>query len=228
MLQRSFRIATFFALLAALSGCDSGAEALLDDYATRVSRVLDAERPPLRALDLPAYPRPRALIQTPPDIRLDLLDAWALRGCEVFVLIGERNSILGRVADPIIRLDYERRLLDLLPACLNSDIELDDDLRASLEDALAQKRATFNERLWNATLANPDYSGYWTDGNTPIQPDDDIDANGYAANQRALADLVANPMHSTQDDWIRGDAAHHRILHGWPQPAVDAPGHCLP
>lgn len=203
MLQRLFRFATFFALLAALSGCDTGAEALLNDYATRVSRVLDAERPPLRAMDLPAYPRPRDLIQTPPDIRLDLLDAWALRGCEVFVLIGERNSILGRVADPIIRLDYERRLLELLPVCLNSDIELDDELRASLEDALSQKRATFNERLWNATLANPDYSGYWTDGNTPIQPDDDIDANGYAANQRALADLVANPMQSTQDDWIR-------------------------
>lgn len=202
LLQHLFRLATSLLALLLLAGCDRSAEALLDDYVTRVGRVLDAEPPPQQAMALPAYPRPRDLLQTPPDIRLDLLDAWALRGCEVFVLIGERNSILGKLADPVIRLDYERRLLELLPACLNSDIELDTDLRTELENALAQKRATFHQHLWNATLANPDYSGYWTDGSTAIKPKDDIDAAGYAANQQALADLVANPMQSTQDDWL--------------------------
>ncbi|MFG1496319.1 DUF3080 family protein [Saccharospirillum sp. HFRX-1] len=202
LLQHLFRIATSLLALFLLAGCDRSAEALLDDYVTRVGRVLDAKPPPQRAMALPAYPRPRDLLQSPPDIRLDLLDAWSLRGCEVFVLIGERNSILGKLADPVIRLDYERRLLELLPACLNSDIELDAELRTELENALVQKRATFHQHLWNATLANPDYSGYWTDGSTAIKPNDDIDANGYAANQQALADLVANPMQSIQDDWL--------------------------
>ncbi|WP_108125030.1 DUF3080 family protein [Saccharospirillum mangrovi] len=202
MLQRLFRIATVLILTMALVGCERSAESLLDDYVSRVARVLDAERPPLQPLSLPAYPQPRAILQYPPDIRLDLLDAWALRGCEVFVLIGERNSILGKLADPLIRLDYERRLLDFLPTCLNSDIELDAELRTELEAALAQKRATFNQHLWNATLANPDYTGYWTNGSTAIAPHDNIDANGYAANQQALAALVANPHDSELDDWL--------------------------
>ncbi|WP_158269343.1 DUF3080 family protein [Saccharospirillum sp. MSK14-1] len=201
-MQRLFRIATSVLVALLLSGCERSAEALLDDYVTRVGRVLDAEPPAQQAMALPVYPRPRELLQSPQDIRLDLLDAWALRGCEVFVLIGERNSILGKLADPVIRLDYERRLLELLPACLNSDIELGDELRTELDNALAQKRATFHQHLWNATLANPDYSGYWTDGSTAIKPNDDIDAAGYATSQQALADLVANPMQSTQDDWL--------------------------
>lgn len=201
-LQPMFRFATWLFLLSALTGCTGSAEALLDDYLSRVARVLDAERAERPSLSLPAYPRPRELRQQPPDIRLDLLDAWAMRGCEVFVLIGERNAILGKLADPLIRLDYERRLLDLLPTCLNAEIELDAELRTELEAALALKRATFHQQLWNATLANPDYSRYWTDGSSAIAPNDDIDANGYAANQQALAELVANPHNSTLDDWL--------------------------
>lgn len=199
----AFNIAVLLLVSLVLGGCARDTSALFPDYVNRVARVLDADRPPLQSFSLPAYPRPRELLQTPADIRLDLLDAWALRGCEVFVLIGERNAILGKLADPVIRLDYERRLLELLPACLQSDIELDTELRLELEAALAQKRTSFPQRLWNATLANPDYSGYWTDGSTAIKPNDNIDAAGYAANQQALAEWVAKPMQSNEDDWLK-------------------------
>lgn len=184
-----------------LAGCTPPAESMLEDYLDRVGNVLDAEAPTISEPVMPSYPRPRQVRQTPPEIRIDLLDAWSLRQCEVFVLLGERNSILGKVAEPIVRLDYERRLLKLLPRCLNADIDLPDSLRASLERALSEKRRAFALHLWNATLANPDYQAYWTGGERPFSVTDDIDANGYGAAQHRLATLVADPLQGDLQAW---------------------------
>lgn len=202
MLQRMFHALGCCLPLLLVSACGQSGEALLDDYTGRVANVLDADPPPLSDRALPAYPRTRELRQTPPDIRINLLEAWSLRGCEVFVLLGERNSILGRVADPVIRLDYERRLLRLLPECLDSEVDLDPELHDELERVLAAKREAFALFVWNATLASPDYSGYWTGGNTPFAAADDIDAAGYGAAQGALADLVADPLDSNRERWL--------------------------
>ncbi|GGX39872.1 hypothetical protein GCM10007392_03020 [Saccharospirillum salsuginis] len=185
-----------------LAGCGQGGDDLMDDYVARVANVLDAEPAPVDPMALPSYPRPRQLRQPVPDIRIDLLDAWALRGCEVFKLLGERNSILGKVAEPEIRLDYERRLLTLLPQCLGSDIEIEDDLRAELESALAAKRSAFPVHLWNASVANPDYAAYWTGGSEPFAAEDTIDTEGYKAAQSTLSQLVESPMESTGSDWL--------------------------
>jgi len=176
----------------------------MDDYVGRVANVLDAEPAPIEPMALPSYPRPRQVRQPVPDIRIDLLEAWSLRGCEVFKLLGERNSILGKVAEPEIRLDYERRLLTLLPQCLDSDIELEDDLRAELESALAAKRSAFSVHLWNASLANPDYASYWTGGSEAFAAEDTIDTEGYKAAQQSLAQWVESPLESSESDWLGG------------------------
>lgn len=201
-LQPLFQVATILAGLT-LAGCGTGGDDLLQDYVGRVANVLDADPPEPMSPTLPAYPRPRHIQQPVPDIRIDVLDAWALRGCEVFKLLGERNSILGRVAEPEIRLDYERRLLTLLPRCLESGIEIPDELRAELEVVLAAKRDAFPVHVWNASLANPDYTAYWTGGSEPFDAEDTIDTEGYRAAQQTLARLVEAPLETTEADWLR-------------------------
>lgn len=185
-----------------LSGCDRSAEGLMDDYVSRVANVLDASPAEVTPMPLPTYPRHRAIVQPLPDIRIDLLDAWALRGCEVFSLIGERNSILGKVARPATRLDYERRLLTLLPRCLESEADLEEELRTELGTLLEAKRNTFAVHLWNASLANPDYQQYWSGGSDPFAVEDSVDAQVYGAAQQRLAQLVATPMTSDLDAWL--------------------------
>ena len=174
----------------------------MEDYVSRVANVLDAAPAEATAMALPSYPRHRTIVQPLPDIRIDLLDAWALRGCEVFTLVGERNSILGKVARPATRLDYERRLLTLLPRCLESGTELDEELRIELEAVLEAKRDTFPVHVWNASLANPDYQQYWSGGSDPFAVVDNVDAEGYSAAQQRLAQLVAAPMESNLDAWL--------------------------
>lgn len=202
VLRIVFRLSGMALLAVWLSGCTQSGDALLDDYVNRVANVLDADRPARADLALPTYPRPRDIRQDPPEIRIDVLDAWSLRDCEVFTLLGERNSILGRVATPEIRLDYERRLLTLLPRCLNSDVVLKDELRSELEWVLAQKRRGFGLHVWNASLANSDYRSYWTGGNQTFAAVDTIDAGGYAAVQQRLAQLVSQPLDSDMERWL--------------------------
>ncbi|WP_169579622.1 DUF3080 family protein [Saccharospirillum impatiens] len=183
--------------------CTQSGDDLLADYVKRVSRVLDADIPAVMPIDLPAYPATRALRQAPPEVHIDVLDAWALRGCEVFTLMGERNSILGRVADPLIRLDYERRLLTLLPQCLASEPDLDNELVTELDAILDLKVDVFPQHLFNATLANPDYQRYWTGGSGGFAAGDEVDFEGYRAAQQALAGYTAQPLPVTQSQWLQ-------------------------
>lgn len=201
VLQRMFRIATLLSALA-LVGCAPQGDDLLADYVKRVSRVLDAQIPAAEPVDLPAYPPTRALRQSPPEVQIDVLDAWSLRGCEVFTLMGERNSILGRVADPLIRLDYERRLLTLLPECLASEPDLDDELITELEGILVLKREVFPQHLFNATLANPDYQSYWTGGSEGFAAEDSVDFEGYRSAQRSLAGYAREPLAADRSQWL--------------------------
>lgn len=200
-LQQLFHFATLFGLLT-LVGCVQQGDDLLADYVKRVSRVLEADIAAAPAVELPAYPQTRALRQSPPEIQIDVLDAWSLRGCEVFTLMGERNSIMGRVADPLIHLDYERRLLTLLPECLETEADLDDELIDELEDILEQKREVFPLHLFNATLANPDYQSYWTGGGEGFAAEDEVDFEGYRAAQQALAGYVEQPLPVAQSQWL--------------------------
>lgn len=201
-LQPLFRFATLLGILT-LVGCTQQGDDLLADYVKRVSRVLDADIPAVTPVNLPAYPQTRALRQSPPEVQIDVLDAWSLRGCEVFTLMGERNSILGRVADPLIRLDYERRLLTLMPECLATEAGLDDDLVTELEGILDLKRQVFPLHLFNATLANPDYQSYWRGGSEGFAAEDEVDFEGYRAAQQALANYSEQPLTVVQAQWLQ-------------------------
>lgn len=202
MLQRMFQYATSLMMAILLLGCTQSGDALLDDYRKRMENVLLGKVSDRGTLPLPVYPRAREVRIEVEDIRLDVLDAWALRRCELFALISERNSILGRVAQPDVRLDYEQRLLLAIPECLAQDIELSEALQEELTRVLSLKISQLPMRIWNATLAHPDVQSYWNGGNSPFRKEDDVDFEGYRDAQNRMAYLATYPELARSGDWV--------------------------
>lgn len=135
----------------ALAGCNpfSDAGTMMDEYVERVGRVM--ERPPeLRAIPsgerLPLR-RDRRLPM--PELDIGMLDFLSLYGCELQYVIGERNSVMGRVMQPLNRLRYELAFIEAARDCL-PDIERQ-TLRQALERAIESKLESLPIAAWNAS-----------------------------------------------------------------------------
>lgn len=111
----------FLSLLLVLgcAACEplSPAEELLDDYLTRLARVLDTDKPDMVRQPLPRLPPHSTLTQTIAPLKIDLLDYWALRECGLTIILSERNSVLGRVMLPSQHLHMDGRILRQLVYC---------------------------------------------------------------------------------------------------------------
>lgn len=137
-------------LAVVIGGCDpfTQPESMLDEYNQRLARVLDVEIQLTAVPAAPAFPQTRERIREIDPISLSLLDFLRLYGCDLQFVVGERNSILGRVAHPLTRLDYERRFIIAAETCAETiDRE---SLAEQLVEATAQKRASLPDAVWNA------------------------------------------------------------------------------
>ena len=143
--------ALVIALIAILvSGCDpfSQPESMLDEYNERLARVLDVEPELSPVPSAPRLPSVRERVREIDSINISMLDFLGLYGCEVQYVVGERNSILGRVAHPLTRLDYERRFIIAAEECAET---LEREVLAErLTDAATQKRQSLPDAAWNA------------------------------------------------------------------------------
>lgn len=148
-LSRRVPLAVLLALV--LGGCDpfSSPEGMMDEYVERVARVLDQEADTSVVLPREPFPRPRERVQALPEIDLGILDFLSLFGCDLQFVVGERNSILGRVMQPVNRLRYELRFIESAEACA-PDIN-DDSLKEDIRAAADSKRESLPLAVWNAT-----------------------------------------------------------------------------
>ncbi len=138
-------------LMVVLSACNPFSEArpMMDEYVERVARVLETE-PGLSAIDSPTQiPRRRDRVLTMPELELGMLDFLSLYGCELQFVVGEKNSVMGKVMQPLNRLRYELRFIRAAQDCI-PETE-DEDLVEVLNEAIASKRETLPIALWNAT-----------------------------------------------------------------------------
>lgn len=122
-------------LVLMVSGCQPGPDTVMDDYLTRLERVLGTERPPL-----PQTPpdRPsRARFQLAPSPTVSLLTPLSLKPCGVLPLIAEHNAQLGRVAAPSQQLLYHHEIGHRLHHC--DPHSLDHDGQALRTRLLADK-----------------------------------------------------------------------------------------
>ncbi len=134
-----------------LAGCapDSGVPDMMDGYVVSVADALEL-RPELSDIaPVPQIPRRRERVLDMPDLDMGMLDFLSLYGCELQYVVGERNSIMGRVMQPLNRLRYETRFIRAAETCIS---ETDgEDIQEELEEAIAHKTETLPIAIWNAT-----------------------------------------------------------------------------
>ena len=100
-------------------GCDNNhsLQKHLQEYQTRMAKVLDIENQGKLTISLPPYPSIRELEQSIPATTIKLFEFYNLQHCELYSLVAERNTTLGNLQLPSTRYIYERRLIDALQQC---------------------------------------------------------------------------------------------------------------
>ncbi|WP_299083091.1 DUF3080 domain-containing protein [uncultured Paraglaciecola sp.] len=91
----------------------------LQQYQARMARVLDVESQPNLTISLPPYPPEKVLRQPIPETKIKLFDFYNLKGCQLYSLIAQRNTSLGKLQLPSTRYIYERQLLLAIEGCIS-------------------------------------------------------------------------------------------------------------
>ncbi|WP_373001276.1 DUF3080 domain-containing protein [Marinobacter sp.] len=167
-----FRIATPV-LAVFLAGCNpfSDARPMMDEYVERVARVLETD-PELSEIDSAnQLPRRRDRVLTMPELDMGMLDFLSLYGCELQYVVGEKNSVMGRVMQPLNRLRYEIRFIQAARDCL-PDIE-DEEFSEELAGAIDSKLESLPIAIWNATWGVEEIERLFTlaKGYYPVAPE---------------------------------------------------------
>lgn len=141
-------VVTLTSLLLTACFSEDQSVTLMEDYQKRLATILGTDVPEMPDVKMVSLPRKRELTTEVAAVNLGLLDAYELRKCGLFHLIAERNSILGKVADPFHRLDYEVAFIQTARGCMNNS--LSPAVKKQLEDAIALKESQFQTLLWNS------------------------------------------------------------------------------
>ena len=155
--------------LVTLFGCFGGdtVKQSIEDYAERLSRVLDTPLPDTFndkiTTPLPKLADSATLKHTIEGVSINLREFYALQDCELGTVVAERNTSLGKSQLPSQRLAYESKLLSVLKSCEAalvasdrvSDSESADKNALKKNKALAETIASWREQK------SQDYSKTW-------------------------------------------------------------------
>lgn len=136
-------------------------------YIKRISNVQQATMLPFPDAVSITLPEPRELALPVADVSFGLFDSYELRECELFTLIAEKNSILGKVQDKFRNFDYQTQLILGINRCLLSD-DISHQLKQELRHLAQLKReqlpAHFNNLVFTSHAMRAQLSGYhWVD-----------------------------------------------------------------
>ena len=122
-LRNACRAGVISVALFALLGCFGGStvKQSIDDYAARLSRVLDTPLPDSFndkiTTPLPKLADSATLKHAIEGVNINLREFYALQDCELGTVVAERNTSLGKSQLPSQRLVYESKLLNVLNSC---------------------------------------------------------------------------------------------------------------
>ena len=160
-------------LLSLITGCgDQGPTPIFDDYENRLYRTLEIEVDDQNAQVTQAHflkPRPEQWQLPLKSLDLGPLDFLALTGCELQIIVGKRNSSLGKLAKPSQQLVLDIEFLQRAPACLSHlrESQADPDLIAKVEAAQTLKKSQLESRIFNAIFAGPEWHQFWRSQDIP-------------------------------------------------------------
>lgn len=145
------KLLSLIAAVIVLSGCSDPAQSLMDDYAKRLGRTLALELKNPASLDLQPLPSITATRADLAETSITLVELVATRACGLDVLLGERNSSLGKVMPPSQRLKYELQFLKQVQPCLTHP-DITPDLQQKLIAISNEKRSQVYQHWQNFLL----------------------------------------------------------------------------
>ncbi|MCP3703582.1 MAG: DUF3080 domain-containing protein [Alteromonas sp.] len=122
-LRNACRAGVISVAMFALLGCFGGStvKQSIDDYAARLSRVLDTPLPDSFndkiTTPLPKLADSATIKHAIEGVNINLREFYALQDCELGTVVAERNTSLGKSQLPSQRLVYESKLLTVLKSC---------------------------------------------------------------------------------------------------------------
>lgn len=148
MLRRMFLLF----LLCTISACSRpNVSSLMQEYASRLSRVLATDIP-LEHTSAPlVFPSQQTLQRDIPSIDIPLNAFYALQSCSLARHVAERNTTLGKVQYPSQRLAYEYALLPLFKECAATLTSENEQLLNELSQWEQQKQQSF-PLLWASVI----------------------------------------------------------------------------
>lgn len=184
-----------------LAGCapDSGVPEMMDDYVSQVADVLELSPELSQLSPVPQIPRRRERVLDMPDLDMGMLDFLSLYGCELQYVVGERNSIMGRVMQPLNRLRYETHFIRAAQDCISETDR--EGVKEELEEAIESKAESLHIAVWNATWGVEEIERLFTlsQGYYPRESGGDQVAE-LASGARKLNQTVAGLLEGNMDE----------------------------
>lgn len=182
-----------------LGGCwfDSGLTGQLDEYRTRLARVTDNEfsAPQDNNIDPLIYPSAGQLYQKVAPFNVNLRQFYQLQNCELGALVAQRNTAVGKTAQPSQRFIYEDALLDALDSC-RQQLPENPQLASQLTDWLTAKQAQ-RPALWaNLVQTSEEARAAFSRPETLLSKNDNRDAGVSVSALQFLAGLKNNRQQS--------------------------------
>ncbi|RVT47129.1 DUF3080 family protein [Rheinheimera sediminis] len=201
------KLLSLIAVVFVVTGCSDPAQSLMDDYASRLSRTLALELQdpaPLALQPLPSITATRADIAA---TSITLVELAATRACGLDLLLGERNSSLGKVMPPSQRLKYELAFLQQVQPCLtNPDIA--PDLQQKLSGLAFDKTAQI-EKHWQNFLQQDETLRQQLHPYRNLSEPDSV--AGVAETMQALHSLLALQKSIVQQNWQQASSINPEL-----------------
>lgn len=172
----SITLVTIISLL--ILSCDrsSDTEQVLKDSLKQIEQTVKTEE--LKSAEfkskLRPYPQKKSIQQQPADIRIGFLDFFTFGKCNLQVLIGERNSLLGKMMPVSQQLHWEHHFFTKMKDCrevLISEEAMDSAFVADLDSIISLKSLNLPKIYWNATFGSPEFQILFSLATGPLPPD---------------------------------------------------------
>ncbi|MGH1463151.1 MAG: DUF3080 family protein [Neptuniibacter sp.] len=193
-----------FLVSATLTGCGGDQpEAMMENYTSRLSRVLGVDSELPNRTEPPLFPLRRERLMQTTEIREGLFDVLKLKTCKLLPLIAERNSSLGKVYPPSQKMLYELKFYNTVLHCLNvvkADPGTDPEFLSQLNDIYLIKDQNLAAEIWNGVYTSSEVESNFSIGESPLPLSNDGSVASMLNAFSTLSDL--GKLAKDRDEWL--------------------------
>lgn len=194
------------ALYVCLAGCTPNANDHLNDYAQRISRVLDE---PLPTTPQPYYPT--LSVQKNKHVvasqKIGLLDFLRLSHCKIGLTLAKKNGTLNKLAQASQHMHLDKQLLQHGNVCLKKIQKEQPELAQILTLALQEKRQQRMAIWWNAWFSSNEWQAFTSPSSIPL--DQQIDHISLSLKALRYAQQQGQSWEKNQYEYDPTDMEHH-------------------